>query len=169
MTREEVADLNEELKKTNTRTFREELNEIAEVGGRLDVAKEDILDFTKSVDIANVALSDSFSGGAEQIATVLGKIKGLYKDTRSMNIDDALISIGSTINELDSRSAASAQNIAEYTKRVGSLPDVLKPSAAEALALGAAFEESGIDAEIASRSYNIFLKQASVENEKFAK
>ena len=169
MTRDEVGQMNEEFKKIDTRTGREELNKIAEVGGRLGIAKDDIFEFTKAVDVANVALGDSFAGGAEEISDKLGKIQKLFKDTKDMELDKAFMSIGSSINELGANGAASEQNIADFATRVGSLPDALKPSVAQTLALGAAFEESGIESEIASRAYNIFMKQASVESAKFAK
>lgn len=169
MTRNEVLALNEDFKKMDTRTSREELNKIAEAGGRIGVAKENILEFTKAIDVANVALGDSFTGGVEEISTKLGKLRGLFQETKDMQIEKAYLSIGSAINELGANGAASEPNIAEFALRVGSLPDALKPSIAETLALGAAFEESGIEAEISSRAYNIFLKQAATNSEKFAK
>ena len=169
MTREEVVAMNDEFKKMDTRTSREELNKIAEAGGRIGIVKENIVEFTKSMDIANVALGDSFSGGVEEISTQLGKLKSLFQETKDMQVEKAYLSIGSAINELGANGAASEPNITKFTLRVGSLPDALKPSIAETLALGAAFEESGIEAEISSRAYNIFLKQAATETEKFAK
>lgn len=169
MTRSEVVTLNNEFKKIDTRTSREELNKIAEAGGRIGIAKENILEFTRSIDIANVALGDSFTGGVEEISTNLGKLKTLFQETKEMEVEKAYLSIGSAINELGANGAASEPNIANFALRVGSLPDALKPSIAETLALGAAFEESGIEAEISSRAYNIFLKQAATETEKFAK
>ncbi len=62
---------------------------------------------------------------------------------------------------------ATESNIANFATRVGSLPDALKPSIADALALGAGFEESGIQAEIAGRAYSILLNQAATNTEKF--
>lgn len=169
MTRNEVVALNEDFKKLDTRTSREELNKIAEAGGRIGVAKENILEFTKAIDIANVSLGDTFTGGVEEIATKLGKLKMLFQETKDMKVEQAYLSIGSAMNELGASGASSEPNIAEFALRVGSLPDALKPSIAETLALGAAFEESGIEAEISSRAYNIFLKQAATNSEKFAK
>ncbi|GEM_PF-2514667 len=169
MTKEEVLALNAEFKKLDTRTAREDLNKIAEAGGRIGVAKEDILKFTKAMDIANVAMGDSFTGGVEEISTKLGKLKNLFAETKDMQIEKAYLSIASSINELGANGAASELNISEFALRIGSLPEALKPSVAETLALGAAFEESGIEAEISGRAYNIFLKQAATESGKFAK
>ncbi|MDD4847316.1 MAG: phage tail tape measure protein [Bacteroidales bacterium] len=168
MTKEEVEALNEELQKIDTRTSVENLNKIAEQGGRIGVAKKDILSFTKAIDVANVALGDSFSGGAEEIANVLGKLKTAYQETKDMEIEDAYMAIGSAINEVGANSKAGEQNIANFTTRVGALPEVFKPSIEEAIALGAAFEENSIDAEVASRSYGILLRTAAQDVAKFA-
>lgn len=168
MTTGEVDQLKESLKNIDTRTATNELLKIAEQGGRLGIAKEDIESFTKAVDVANVALGDSFGGGAEEIATVLGKIRNAYKETNTGEIGDSFNRIGSVINELGATSAASEQNIAEFTRRVGAMPEVFKPTIQQAMALGAAFEENSVDAEVASRSYAILLKTASADIDKFA-
>jgi tubulin-specific chaperone A len=142
MTKDEVLALNEAFKKMDTRTARGNLNAIAEEGGRIGIAKEEILSFVKAMDIANVALGDSFKGGAEEIANTLGKLKFLFEDTKNMGVEKAYLAIGSAINELGANGVASEVNIAEFAKRLGSMPAALKPTAAEAMALGAAFEES---------------------------
>lgn len=169
LTKEEVKALNKEFTNIDTRTTRENLNIIAEEGGRIGIVKDDILEFVNAMDIANVALSDSFSGGTEEIAATLGKLKFLFSETKNMGVEKAYMSIGSAINDLGADGVASEQNIAEFTTRLGALSDVLKPSIADALALGAGFEESGIQAEIASRAYSIVLNRAATETDAFAR
>lgn len=169
MTKEEVDDLGKSFGLLETRTSRIDLYKIAEQGGRLGIPKAEIQNFVKEMNVAAVALGDSFTGGVDEVAEKLGKIKFLFKETQDMGIERAYNSIGSAINELGADGVASEANIAEFTKRIGSLTDVLKPTVQETLALGAAFEESGIEAETSSRAYNIFMKQASTESAKFAK
>jgi tubulin-specific chaperone A len=152
-----------------TRTSRIDLLKIAEEGGRIGIAKEEVGQFVEEMNKATVALGDSFTGGVGEVAEKLGKLKFLFKETKDLGVDEAYNAIGSAINELGADGVASERNIAEFATRVGSLPDALKPTIANALALGAAFEESGIEAEVSSRAYNIFLKQASTETEKFGK
>jgi len=168
-TREEVVVMNEEFKKIDTRTTTTGLNDIAEEAGRIDIAKDEVLDFVKAMDIANVALGDSFSGGASEIANTLGKLKFLFKETQEMGVEKAYLSIASAINELGANGVASEVNIANFTTRIGSMPAALKPSIADTLALGAAFEESGIEAEVASRAYSIMLQKASTDTAGFAR
>ena len=166
-TREEVEQMNEALSKIDTRTSIIELNKIAEEGGRIGIAKDEILDFTKAMDIANVALGDSFES-TQQIANMLGKLRNSYKETADMKLTDAYMALGSAINEVGAKSAASEQNIATFAQRIGALPDSFKPSIADTIALGAAFEESAIDAEVASRSYGIVLRTAATKVDGFA-
>lgn len=169
MTKKEVDELTKSFGLLETRTSRIDLLKIAEQGGRIGIAKEEIGDFVDVMNKANVALGDSFTGGAEEVANKLGKIKFLFSETKDMRVDQAYNSIGSAINELGANGVASETNIADFTTRIGSLTDVLKPTIQETLALGAAFEESGIEAEVSSRAYNIFMKQASTEAAKFGK
>ena len=168
MTREEVEQLHKSLKAIDTRTSTEELLKIAEIGGRMGLAKEEIRDFTEAVNKANVALGDSFQGGAEEISSVLGKISLAYKETRDQNIGQSLTQIGSALNEVGASANATEGNIAAFVQRVGSMPEVFRPTVEQAIALGAAFEESSIDAEVASRAFGIVMNKASTNVEGFA-
>lgn len=168
LSNEEVKQLGESFGEFNTRTSRMDLFKIAEVGGRLGVPKEEIKSFTQEVDKMYVALGDGFEGGAEQVANQMGKIKGLFKETRDLDMATAFNQIGSGMNELGAAGAASEANIADFTLRVGTLPESLKPTVAETMALGAAFEESGIDAERAGTAYSNFISTAANNTDKFA-
>lgn len=168
MTKKEVDDLTKSISELNTRTSRINLLEIAEEGGRIGLAKGEIAEFVEVMDKAGVALGDTFTGGVSEVASVLGKLKFLYSEFQGMSIEESYNAIGSALNELGANGQATERNIAEFTTRVGSMQAALRPAADEAMALGAFFEESGIEAEIASRAYNIFLSTASVKAEKFA-
>lgn len=168
MTREEVEGLHKSLKSIDTRTSTNELLKIAEIGGRMGLAKDQIQGFTEAVNKANVALGDSFQGGAEEISSVLGKISLAYKETRDQDIGRSLTQIGSALNEVGASANATEGNIAAFVQRVGSMPEVFRPTVQQAVALGAAFEESSIDAEVASRAFGIVMMKASTNVEAFA-
>lgn len=168
LTKAEIKDLMIAFSDFDTRTSNIDLLKISEIGGRLGVPKEEIINFTREIDKAYVALGDSFSGGVEAVAEQLGKIKGLYADTKNLDMATAISQIGSAMNELGASGAASEENIADFAKRVGAMPEKLKPTIAEALALGAAFEEGGIDAERSATAYGNFMKSASSNSKKFA-
>lgn len=168
MTKKEVRELTQELDKLNTRTSRVDLLSIAEEGGRIGIAKDEIAEFTEAMDKANVALGDVF-GSASEVASTLGKLKFMFKETSDMGVSEAYNAIGSALNELGANGIASEQNIAAFASRLGALPPAFKPTIADALALGAAFEESGVNAEVAGRSYSILIQQAATNIDKFAK
>ncbi|MFD2824817.1 phage tail tape measure protein [Lacinutrix iliipiscaria] len=169
MTKNEVDDLTKSFGLLKTRTQRIDLLKIAEEGGRVGIVKEEISDFVEVMNKATVALGDSFPGGVEEVASKLGILKNLFKETKDLDVDLAFNAIGSSINDLGAAGNATEDNLAEFAARVGSLPEALKPTVGEALALGAAFEESGIKAEISSRAYGIVLSQVTNNTDKFAK
>lgn len=168
MSKKEVDELTKSFGLLQTRTSRIDLLKIAEEGGRIGIAKNEVGQFVEVMNKATVALGDSFTGGVSEVAEKLGKLKFLFKETKDLSVDEAYNSIGSAINELGADGVASERNIADFATRLGALPNALKPTIQEALALGAAFEESGVDSEIAARAYNIFLKQAATETAKFS-
>lgn len=168
MTKSEIEDLSRSFGDLDTRTSRLNLLKIAEEGGRIGIAKNEMSDFVKVMDQVYVALGDSFTGGVEEVASKLGKLKMLFEETKSMDVPNAYNAIGSAINDLGANGVATESNIAEFTTRIGSLSAKLKPSIADTLALGAAFEESGIEAEVSARAYSIFLNRASTETASFA-
>ena len=167
---EEVRQLWNEFDELNTRTSKQELLNIAQIGGRLGITdKEQIKEFTEEIDKIYVALGDSFQGGLEEVTTKVGKLKNLFEETRNQNYGEALNAIGSALNELGANGSSSEQNITEFATRIGALPAVLKPSIEKTLGLGAAFEESGIDAEVASSGYSRFMSVAGNNIAAFAK
>ena len=168
ITKEEVEDLTRAFSTFDTRTSKIDLLKIAETGGRLGVPKAEIKDFVQEVDKANVALGDGFAGGVEAVTNTLGKLKNLYRETKDLDMATAINQIGSAMNELGAAGAASEENIGDFALRLGSLPDRLKPTIAESLALGAAFEESGIEAQRAGTAYSAFIRAAAKDAGKFA-
>lgn len=167
---EQVRELWNEFDELNTRTSKQELLNIAQIGGRLGITdKQQIKEFTEQIDKIYVALGDSFQGGLEEVTTKVGKLKNLFEETRDQNYGEALNAIGSALNELGANGSSSEQNITDFATRIGALPAVLKPSIEKTLGLGAAFEESGIDAEVASSGYSRFMSVAGNNIAAFAK
>ncbi|MFV8268479.1 phage tail tape measure protein [Flavobacterium sp. GT2N3] len=168
MTKEEVDELTKSFGLLKTRSQRIDLLSIAKVAGELNIAKSEVGAFVKVMDKAGVALGDSFEGGAEEVATKLGKIKNLYDELKDAKVELAFESVGSALNDLGADGNATAANISDFVTRVGTLSAGLKPSITEALGLGAAFEETGINAEIAGNNYGKLLRIAARDTPKFA-
>lgn len=167
LTDTELGKLRDTVESFNTRTSIADLLEIGTVGGRLGVAKDELNGFIETVDKAVVALGDDFSGGAEQIATELGKIKTLFGDTKNLKFDDALNQIGSALNELGNSGANSAPSVANFTRRIGQLGK-LAPTLSQTLGLGATLEELGMRADIAAGGVTNILTVAGQNQAAFA-
>lgn len=168
MSREEVEELTKSFGLLKSRTARIELLGIAKVAGELNIAKDEVFDFVKVMDKASVALGDSFEGGSEEVATQLGKIKVLYDELKNAKVELVFDSVGSSLNDLGADGNATAANISDFVQRVGKMPEGLKPAIGEALGLGAAFEETGLNAEIAGNNYGKLLRIAARDTPKFA-
>lgn len=116
LTEEQVEGLNDEFKKIDTRTPREELNKLAQEAGRLGkTSPEDIMGFVRAADKINVALDDLGEGAT----LTLSKLTGIFGDEKRLGTEKALLSVGSVINELSQNCSASAPYLAEFASRMG--------------------------------------------------
>jgi TP901 family phage tail tape measure protein len=152
----------------DTRSTIDELVKIGEIGGQLGIAQKDLLGFTDATNKFNVAMGKDFSGGVEEASSKIGNIKSLFQQTRDINIADAITKTGSAINELGAQGSSTSANIADFTLRLGALPDALKPSVTNTLALGAFLEELGIESQIAAGGVSNLLLVAGKNIGKFA-
>ncbi|CAI9673192.1 phage tail tape measure protein [Elizabethkingia anophelis] len=168
MSLDQVKQLWDDFDKMDTRTSKMDRLKIAEIGGRLGVPIAEMKSFVQEIDKAYVALGDSFEGGLEGVVDQLGKVKNLFETTKTMSYSEAINRVGSAMNVLAAQGVASEGNIAQFTMRVGTLPDAVKPAIDKVLGLGAAFEESGIDAQIASSGFSNFMKVAGENIKAFA-
>ena len=168
MSLDQVKQLWDDFDKMDTRTSKMDRLKIAEVGGRLGVPIAEMKSFVQEIDKAYVALGDSFEGGLEGVVDQLGKVKNLFETTKTMSYSEAINRVGSALNVLAAQGVASEGNIAQFAMRVGTLPDAVKPAIDKVLGLGAAFEESGIDAQIASSGFSNFMKVAGENIKAFA-
>ncbi len=169
MARAEVEQLTRSFSDFDTRTKKIDLLKIAEVGGRLGVAKQDIAAFTQEVDKAGVALGDGWEGGVAKMTDTLGRVINLFAETRDQPIVLSINEIGSALNELAAQGASSEQNIADFLLRTGNMPGAMKPPLNTLLGFGSAFEEMGVNSEIASSGFSKFIRVAANNIDGFAK
>ena len=115
MTADEVERLNDEFKKIDTRTSREDLNKLAQEAGRLGLqSQEDVLGFVKAADQINVALDDLGEGAT----LTLSKLTDIFGDKQRLGVEQSLLSVGSVINELSQNCTASAPYLAQFAQRL---------------------------------------------------
>lgn len=169
LTNDEVKDLNSELSKIDTRTSRSDLRGIAAVGGQFNVAKNDLVEFTQAVDIANVALGDEFGGGAENVASQLSKLRNIFTDIKSGSIDEDLLHIGNALNALGNDGAATSDVVADFSNRIAGVGIPLGLTTDQVLGISATLQELGVNAERGGTAVSKILQKMTVNVEDFAK
>lgn len=147
MTAEQVAELNEEFKKMNTRTAREDLNKLAEEAGRLGkTSKEDILGFVRAADQINVALDELGEGAT----LTLSKLTNIFGDEERLGTEKALLAVGSVINELSQNCTASAPYLANFAQRMAGVGAQARMTIPEIMGLAAVLDSQGQKVEMSS-------------------
>lgn len=147
MTKEQVEDLNEEFKKMDTRSSREQLNMLAEEAGRLGkTSKEDILGFVRAADQINVAL-DELGDGA---TLTLSKLTTIFGDEERLGTEKALLSVGSVINELSQNCTASAPYLANFAKRMAGVGAQAEMTIPQIMGLAAVLDSQGQAVEMSA-------------------
>lgn len=157
MTAEEVKELNEEFKKMDTRTSREQLNALAGDAGRLGITgKQGVLDFVEAADMINVALGEDLG---EDAVKNIGKLAQLFGDDDKMGLKQAMISTGSVINHLGSISSASESYIVDFTGRLSSMAATAKMSQADVMGLAAVLDQGMVASEQASTALSSIIQK----------
>jgi len=171
LTAAEAENLSNQLKKIDTRTSLKGLLEIAAIGGQLGIAKNDLAGFTKAVDQLSVTLASEIPGGAEAVATSLGKINGVFKvqQKEGTNTEQSLNKTGSAILALGQAGLATGAFLQDFTLRTAGTAQVAKISLPTILAYSAVLEETGSSAEVAGTAFNKLVGGLASKREQFFK
>jgi len=164
-----VNDLSDRLETRDTRTSLVDQLGIAEIGGKLGVAKNDLFGFVEAVDVVNVALGDQFGGSVEQTTEVIGKLRNVLLDVKTDNIGTDIVGIGNALNFLEAQGAASAGTIADFAGRIGGVAAPLGVSAGKILGVSATLDELAVNAERGSTAVIRILQRVAVAPNDFAK
>lgn len=166
MTAEEVAKLNEEFKKMDTRTSRQELNKLAQEAGRLGkTSHDDVLGFVRAADKINVALDDLGDGAT----LTLSKLTGIFGDEKRYGTEKALLKVGSVINELSQNCSASAPYLAEFASRMGGVGAQAGLTIQQIMGFGAVLDENNQKVEASSTALSQVLVRIYQDPAKYAK
>lgn len=163
---EVVRELNEDFKAMDTRTPREQLNQLAGVAGRLGIqSKEEVLEFVKAADKIGVALGDDLGDGA---VDKIGKLAMAFGEDKNMGLQKAMLSTGSALNELAQNSSAQAGYLVEYTARVAGFGKQLGLTQAQIMGYGAVMDENMLKDEMAATAFGNMLTKMQTDTETFA-
>ena len=163
---DEVKELNEDFKKMDTRTSREDLNKLAEEAGRLGKSsKEDVLGFVKAADQINVAL-DELGDGA---TLTLSKLTNIFGDEARLGTERSLLAVGSVINDLSQNCTASAGYLAEFGKRMAGVGAQAGMTIPQIMAFAAVLDSQGQAREMSATALSQLIMNLFKEPSKIAK
>ena len=163
---DEVKGLNEDFKKMDTRTSREDLNKLAEEAGRLGKSsKEDVLGFVKAADQINVAL-DELGDGA---TLTLSKLTNIFGDEARLGTEKSLLAVGSVINDLSQNCTASAGYLAEFGKRMAGVGAQAGMTIPQIMAFAAVLDSQGQACEMSATALSQLIMDLFKEPSKIAK
>ena len=166
MTEEQVADLNEELKKMDTRTPREQLNALAGDAGRLGITtKEAVLEYVDAADKINVALGADLG---EDATKNIAKLAQMFGEDDTLGLRGAMLATGSTVNTLGQKSAAAESFLVQFTARVGGAAHQAKIAQTDILGFAAAMDENMLREETSATAYQKILMKMYTDTDKFA-
>ncbi len=160
-TRANATKIRGELNDIKTESSVDDLKKLVVAAGDLNVAEADIKSFVTEADKIGVVMSSDFGGSVEEAVTMIAKLKGEFKKTREMNFPDAIAKIGSTLKQLNLDGPASTQGITDFLKRVGAIPDAIKPTLPQLASFGAVYEEANLSAEISGSGFTKILTVAA--------
>ena len=166
MTEAQVSDLNEEFKKMDTRSSREQLNMLAQEAGRLGkTSKEDILGFVRAADKVNVALDDLGKGAT----LTLSKLTGIFGVEEQYGTEQALLKTGSVINELSQNCSASAPYIANFTERIGGVGAQANMTIPQIMGFAAVLDANAQQVEASSTALSQIIVRLYQDPAKYAR
>lgn len=166
LTADQVKELNEEFKRTDTRTSREQLNQLAGAAGRLGItSKEGIMDFVDAADKISVALGDDLGDGA---VDQIGKLAMAFGEDERLGLRGAMLATGSAINELAQNSAAKAGYLVEFAARVAGAGKQLGLTQAQIMGFATVMDEALLQDEMASTAFSQMITKMATDSAKFA-
>ena len=166
MTEEDVAKLNEEFKKIDTRTSREDLNKLAQEAGRLGLqSQEDVLGFVKAADQINVALDDLGEGAT----LTLSKLTDIFGDKQRLGVEQSLLSVGSVINELSQNCTASAPYLGDFAQRLAGVGKQANMTIPEIMGFAAVLDSQGQAVEMSATALSQLIMKLFQDPAKIAK
>ena len=166
MTAEQVAMLNREFKKIDTRTSREDLNKLAQEAGRLGkTSQEDVLGFVKAADQINVALDDLGDGAT----LTLSKLTNIFGDEARLGTERSLLAVGSVINELSQNCTASAPYLAQFSQRLAGVGAQAGMTIPQLMAFAAVLDSQGQAVEMSATALSKLIMDLFKETDKIAK
>lgn len=163
----EVRRMNEDFKRLDTRTAREQLNELAGSAGRLGITSKDMIEeFVDGADKINVALGDDLGEGA---VDKIGKLAQMFGEDKTKGLRGAMLATGSAINELAQNSSANAGYIVDFTADLSGVGIQAGMTQAQLMGLASALDQNMQEEATSSTVFSQLITKMFQEPAKFAK
>ena len=167
MTKDEVAALNEELKKMDTRTARDKLNELAGDAGRLGITSQKaVMEFVDAADKINVALGEDLG---EEAVSNIGKLAKMFGEDERMGLRGAMLAIASAYNEVEQNSSSASRYLVDFTARVAGVGHQAGIAVPKIIGFAASMDENMLRSETSATAFQNILLKMMTDTEKFAK
>ncbi len=162
----QVRELNDSFKKMDSRIAREQLNALAQEGGRLGKnTQKAVKDYVEAAAIINVALVDLGEGATQEIA----KIANIFGDEKRLGTKQAMLSIGSAVNVLSQNCTASKPYLVEFTKRMAGIGSQAGLTVPQILAFGAVLDANGQKVEMSATAIQKIIMALANKNKEFSR
>ena len=166
-TDEQVHQMNEDFKRMDTRTAREQLNELAGSAGRLGITSKDMIEeFVDGADKINVALGDDLGKGA---VDKIGKLAQMFGEDKTKGLRGAMLATGSAINELAQNSSANAGYIVDFTADLSGVGIQAGMTQAQLMGLASALDQNMQEEATSATVFSQLITKMYQEPAKFAK
>lgn len=159
-TADQVGRLSDNLAKLDTRTPIQDLMDMAAAAGQLGLnTEEDVRGFTEAANMLHVALPELGEESATEmmkVALATGEVNKIRKQMEDGTVQGssatavAMEKIASTIDRLRATTAAAAQPVTDFVKRVGAVGAQSGITVDQVAALGATVDELGMGTEMAA-------------------
>lgn len=164
---EEVQRMNETFKQMDTRTPREQLNQLAGSAGRLGITSTSaVLEFVDAADKIGVALGDDLGQGA---VDKIGKLAMAFGEDETKGLRGAMLATGSAVNELAQNSPAQAGYLVDFTARLSGVGIQADLTQSQILGLGAVMDENMQRDEMAATALSQIITKMTTDSETFAR
>lgn len=165
LTKKETEELNEEFKKMDTRTPREELNRLAGEAGKLGISSKDqVLEFVDAANMINVALGEDLG---EDAVKNIGKLAQMFGDG-SHTLKEDMLSIGSAVNQVAQSSSAAEPYLVEFTARMGGVGKQANMAVTDIMGFASALDQNMLRSEMASTALQSLILKIYQEPAKYA-
>lgn len=167
LAKDEVKELNEELKRMDTRTTRDKLNALAGDAGRLGITAQDaVLEFVDAGDKINVALGEDLGEDAVQN---IGKLAQMFGESDRMGLRAAMLATGSAINEVAQSSSSAEAYLVDFTARVAGAAHQAGLSQADIIGFASVMDENMLRNETSATAFQNIMMKMFTDTDKFAR